>query len=99
MENLTVDLIKDKLQNDKRWLERGILAIYEKQTSHEKYVQSTVEHNGVGFSGCDGRYLSYTARWIQSGKHLSGQHVTKAQKKMMKYSGQLLKIAKEKQSA
>lgn len=99
METLTADLIKEKLQTSNEWLERGILAIYAKQTFQEKSAQHTIEHNGVGFNGPDGNYLSYTARWLKNGKHLSGSHLPKARKKMMKYSNQLLIIAKERSNA
>jgi len=99
METLTKDFIQEKILTDQTWLERGILAIYEKQTWEEKNAQHTIEHNGVGFSGCDGNYLSYTARWLKSGKHLSGSHLPKARNKMKKYCGQLLTIAKEKSNA
>ena len=37
--------------------------------------------------------MSYCAKWILSGKHLSGEHLNKARKHILKYSGQLEKIA------
>ncbi|MCH8293114.1 hypothetical protein IH992_18650, partial [Candidatus Poribacteria bacterium] len=38
-------------------------------------------------------YLSYLARWIQSGKPLNGKHLRKARALMMKYAGQLAELA------
>lgn len=89
----TKELIKEKLQTNQKWVERAILAIYNKQSIQEQNVSDTIHRNGVGFNGSDARVMSYYAKWIESGKHLSGKHLIKATKKIMKYSGQLLKIA------
>lgn len=85
--------IKNQLETNQAWLERGILAIYAKQTQEEKNKQDTIENNGVGCRGCDARRLTYYAKWLQNGNHLSGKHLEMARKMMLKYSGQLTKIA------
>lgn len=89
----TAEEIKAKMAVDLKWLEHGVLAIYAKQTADEQQSHQTLHHNGIGFSGCDGRYLGYVARYLQSGHHLSGQHLDKTRNKMAKYSGQLAQIA------
>jgi hypothetical protein len=89
----TAEEIKAKLQSDDYWLERAVLAIYDKQTSNEKTSEQTIEDNGVGFNGPDSRYLSYVARWIKSGKQLDGHHLLKVRSRMSKYSKQLARIA------
>ncbi|MGD9678115.1 MAG: hypothetical protein AB7V16_07095 [Vulcanibacillus sp.] len=91
--SFTKDFIKEKLLSDTRWLEHGVLAIYNRQTYEEKNIEKTKEHNGVGFTSSDARYLTYVAKWISSGKHLSGRHLEKTRRQMVKYSGQLTKIA------
>jgi hypothetical protein len=91
---VTKDYIREKLEESQAWLERGILAIYEKQTNDEQESRATRKRNNVGFSGCDAARMSYYAEWIRSGKHLSGDHVEKAKKTMVKYAGQLEKIAR-----
>ncbi len=87
---------KDKILTDQRWLERAILAIYNRQTEDEKTQEATLKHNKVGFTGADARLLSYYASWILKGNHLSGVHVERARKRIVKYAGQLADIAKGK---
>jgi hypothetical protein len=97
----SVEQIKEKLMADNVWLERGILAIYEYQTSYEQRIEGTVEHNNVGFNSCDGQILSSFAKWIKGGEkygkpmgsRLSIKQAAIARKKMAKYAGQLYRIA------
>lgn len=94
--NITRGEIEIRMQEDLRWLERAIVAIYERQTAAEQAAGQTREHNGIGFNGVDAPFLTYLAEWILSGKHLSGKFLIKARKRMVKYSGQLQRIAMEK---
>lgn len=89
----TVEEIKSKIENNQIWLERAILAIFDKQTNEEQKTDESIEHNGVGFNKPDSYKLSYYAKWIKSGKHLSGWHLQNAKIKMAKYSRQLTDIA------
>lgn len=89
----TSEEIRVKLENSLPWLERGILAIYRNQTIEEQRYGETLLENNMGFSGADGKYLSYVAGYLKSGNHLSGHHLEKIRKKMLKYSKQLAKIA------
>ena len=77
----------------KQGVERGIVKIYQLQTADERSCEETKENNGVGFNGFDAKYMSYLAKWIRSGKRLSGEHYVKAQKRIKKYAGQLTLIA------
>jgi hypothetical protein len=81
------------LTKSQQWLERGVLAIYARQTSHEQQTEQTIFHNQVGFNAADASYMSYVAKWLENGKHLSGKHVAKVRGRMQKYAGQLTKIA------
>jgi len=92
----TKDFLNQKLETDQRWLEKGILAIYNRQTQDEKIQEDTKYYNNMGFRSCDARLGSYYAKWILSGKHLSGRHLLRAKKIMKHYSGQLLRVIKEK---
>ena len=92
---LTKEFIKEKLITDQRWLMRGIIAIYEKQTWDEQQSEMTKEDNGVGFNGIDAYILSSFAKQIKAGRTLSIKQLAIAQKKMPKYARQLLTIAKE----
>ena len=69
--------IRENMRQSRDWLERGILAI---------------NHND-GFGDNDKDYLSYLAKWIQSGKQLNGKHLRKARALMMKYAERLIEIA------
>lgn len=89
----TREEVKDQILTNDRWVERAIVAIYTRQTSHEQAIGSTTVHNGVGFAHCHASLGSYYARWIKSGKTLSGHHVAKARKMALRYVGQLTKIA------
>ena len=73
----TVAEIRQNLDKNRDWLERGILAVY----------------NNRGFSEADTDYLSYVTRWIQSCKRLNGKHLRKARSLMMKYADQLAELA------
>lgn len=85
--------IKFKLESDDRWLYRGILAIYSRQTIDEKCTCETVDKNGVGFNRCDAEFLSSLATQLIKWGGLSIKQRVIARKKMLKYAGQLERIA------
>jgi len=89
----TKEEIKKNLLISKTWLTKAIIAIYNKQTESEKYSEITSLYNKVGFSAFDAPRLSYYAKWLLSGRSLSGRHLDIARKKMLRYSKQLAKIA------
>ncbi len=102
----TTEEIITLLQNQ-RYLERAIVAIYEKQTEDEKATNTTKLTNNVGFNGPDAHLGSYLAKYIlngvnkfnlQYGYNLNGKFLDKAKKIMPKYAKQLLSMAKSKQS-
>lgn len=95
----TKEDIQEGLRTNDHWVVRGILAIYDYQTEDEKNIEDTKHNNGVGFNGVDGHILSSFAcqikRWDKSKFRtpLSPKQMTLARKKIMKYAGQLTKIA------
>lgn len=91
---ITKELIKEKVGTDLKWTERAVLAIYRRQTEYEKASLETRFRNSEGFNGVDARCGTIMARWILSGRHLSGEWEAKARKIMPKYAGQLLEITK-----
>ena len=93
----TKEFIQEKLATDKRWLERGILAIWKFQTTSEKKMCDTHLFNGVGFNGADGRFMTSLGNILNRGYHLTEKQVYVARKKMKKYAGQLVKIINEKE--
>ena len=93
MKKWTKDEIKQKLTTDTRWVIRGLLAIYDRQTADEKAVGATVEDNGVGFNGADAEIPSSIAMNYKTRNFISPRQLEIVQKKMVKYAGQLAKIA------
>jgi hypothetical protein len=53
-----IDFLKAKLASDDRWMLKGLITIYQYQTAEEQRVETTSEHNGVGFTGIDGEILT-----------------------------------------
>jgi hypothetical protein len=94
----TAASIKEKLKTDDRWLIRGLLAIYACQTASEQASGQTDEHNGIGFNGVDAYILTSFAEQAKAGRRLSSKQIMIARKKMLKYAGQLSRIAKSKES-
>lgn len=91
----TKQTIADRIASDDRALERGILAIYARQTADEQATEATRHRNGAGFTGADAELLSSFAKQIQRGRRLTAKQLPYARRKMAKYAGQLLRVAKE----
>lgn len=85
--------IANLVLTNNRAVEKAILAIYNRQTESEQANSTTLHTNGVGFAGPDARLGSYYARWIISGRSLSGKHLDKARQMAIKYRRQLTEIA------
>lgn len=89
----TKEEIREKMATDGRWLIRGLLAIYDRQTADEKSMGATVEDNGIGFNGVDAEILTSIAMNYKTRNFISPKQLAIVQKKMVKYAGQLAKIA------
>ena len=89
--------IRAMLECNDQWLYRAIVAIDACQTANEKAQGGTVEDNGIGFNGVDGRILMSMAAQLNRCGYLSPKQTIIARKKMVKYAGQLLAIAREKE--
>ena len=87
------DEIKDMLRSNDRAVVRGIARIYELQTSAEQTAESTHNKNGVGFGAFDAPFLTSLAKQIKNGRTLTGNQLKFARPKMLKYAGQLARIA------
>jgi hypothetical protein len=85
--------IRSKVQTDRRWATRAILALYSFQTDDEKWMRETLKNNNVGFNGIDAEILSSFAEQIRSGRQLSDKQFEVAHRKLGKYSKQLHRIA------
>ena len=81
------------IRTSDRSVERGIVAIWKRQTASEQRTSDVKELNGRGFSGWTCRNGSYYAAWIMSGRTLSGKHLVKARKICLHHAGQITKIS------
>ncbi len=89
--------IAEMLNRSNEAVERAIIRIFSFQTDQEKNAESTLNDNKVGFSACHGATGSYYAKWILSGKRLSGIHLVKARKMALAYTRQLAEYANSKE--
>jgi hypothetical protein len=74
-------------------VERALVAIFNRQTEDEKRSEDTKHTNTVGFSSSDAKLGTYYAKWVLSGKHLTGSHLERARKMAHKYRRQLTEQA------
>ena len=86
------------LETNNRAVEKAIVAIYNRQTADEKLAQSTRHDNKMGFSAAHAAKASYYARWILSGRSLTGKHLSDAREIAIRYRKQLLAIANQNNS-
>jgi hypothetical protein len=81
------------LDRNPRAVERGIVRLYIRQEATERSQGQTVKQNGIGFNAFWAQSGTYYARWILSGKQLSGGHLEKARKCCRVHSAQLTAYA------
>jgi hypothetical protein len=89
----TTDMIRSRLKDSDQWLLRGLLAIYSKQTLDEQIQSQTRHDNMVGFNALDASFLSSLAEQYLKKGSLTTPQIKACRKAMLKYSGQLAKIA------
>ena len=92
----TVDSVKMLLATNNAAVERAMVVLFERQTSDEKATSDTRHTNSRGFSVAHASKGSYYARWVLSGRHLSGHHLDRARNIAMKYTRQLLEAVEAK---
>ena len=85
--------IKELLLTNDRAVQRGVVAIYQRQTESEQATLSTKENNGVGYSGVHAEIMSSFAQRLLRGMALTEKQMVYARKIILKYAGQLLTIA------
>jgi len=96
MQKFSQAYIFSLLVSNNHAVERAMIAIYNRQTEDEQIAQDTKHSNGKGFAAPDARLGSYYAKWVLSGKQLTGAHLEKARQMSFKYIRQLSEVAKEK---
>ena len=89
----TRDEINDLLDRNPLAVERGIIRLYIRQEATERSQGTTTKQNGIGFNAFWASSGTYHARWLLSGKRLSGGHLEKARKCCKVHSAQLTAYA------
>ncbi len=92
----TRESIRALLQRSNKAVERAMVVLHERQTSDEKAASVTRHTNQRGFSAAHAHRGSYYARWVLSGRNLTGHHLTSAREIALHYVGQLLDEAERK---
>ncbi len=92
------------LERSDKFVERALLALYERQTQDERDNATTTHSNGIGFSGVDAPILTSCAQWVLRSRMPEGLRLTPRQravvrKKVRKYVGQLVEVAEARRAA
>lgn len=89
--------IQELLKTNNSMVIKSLLKLYEYQTIEEREMKSVNQLNGVGFNRYDSEILSSIAEYyIKYGK-VSLKQLEVVRKRIMKYSGQILKIIESEQ--
>lgn len=87
-------IVRQMLLTNNEWLVRGLVALHNRQTEDEKRSQDTKYLNKRGFNSADARLLSsFAAQW-KARNWLSDKQMTRMRGMMLKYAGQLARIAR-----
>ncbi len=88
--------IKEMLLTNDKAILRAIRVLYLLQTEDERSADSTKYHNLVGYNAIDAGFMSSLARQLDRKGTLTDKQITAARKILVKYSGQLTKVANKK---
>jgi len=88
-----IETIRNSIQRNDKAVYCALIKIYNQQTAQEQRSEDTIEDNGVGFSGVDGKILSSFAGFYRKTGFLTVKQMLIARNKLCKYAGQLLKQA------
>ncbi len=86
------------LHSNPKAVERAMVVLWDRQTADEKAAETTRHHNQRGFSGSTDKRGSYFAKWVLSGRHLTGIHLVRARTIAIKHRRQLVEEATNKAS-
>lgn len=89
----TRDEINALLHHSNAAVERAMVVLFERQTTDEQRSEDTKHLNSIGFSAAHARTGSYMAKWVLSGKHLTGRFLDRARQIALSHSKQLVEEA------
>lgn len=81
------------LMSNDRAVEKAIVALYHRQTVDEQHTSSTVHPNGRGFNAFHAERGTYWAKWVISGRRLTGRHLVGAREMACYYARQLAELS------
>ena len=87
------------LARNDRAVEAAMVALYREQTEDEKTTSTTKHSNGRGFNFNHAERGTYYAKWVLSGRTLTGHHLDAARRMATFYARQLGEIAERKKQA
>ena len=85
-----VEQLRLRLASNDRWALRALLRIYQNQTADEQTRDTTLERNGIGFTGPDAEILSSFARQYQRRGCLSPKQMTILHRRIPAYARQIV---------
>lgn len=93
------DSILRLLDTNDRAVERAIVVLFDRQTVDEQRDSDTKHLNHRGFRANHASKGSYYARWVRSGRQLTGHHLDNARKIAKHYHRQLLEAIEAKRGS
>lgn len=72
--------IQSFLASNNHAIEVAMVGLLARQTVGEQNTSTTIESNGRGFNYTDAEYGTYLAKWVKSGRHLTGRHLVAARR-------------------
>ena len=91
----TRDEIVSLLKRNDRAVEAAMCALYRRQTIDERVDADTRHSNRRGFTVAHAKKGTYYAKWVLSGRKLTGKHLDRAREISLHYVRQLLEQAAE----
>ena len=73
-----------------RWAVRALMRIYQNQTADEQCRETTIERNGIGFTGPDAEILTSFARQYQRRGCLSPKQMILLRRRIPAYARQIV---------
>lgn len=88
------EFVKHKLATDRQWVIKAVQTVLKSQTSHEKALGETIEHNKVGFTAFDAEILTSIGDRAGNG-WLSNRQIALLHRVMPKYWAQIVEASKK----
>lgn len=89
--------IQNLLRKNDKAVVRALQVLYDLQTSDEKSAGFSMHHNRVGFNAYDAEKLTHLARESKT-RPLTDVEIRTARARLLKYHGQLARIANVKEA-